>query len=73
MVRRRIGQERGLLGSYMYDVNAYDENGMTPLHCAAAEGHVECCEHLLELSAQVAAHSALHRPSVLEGVPSSRQ
>jgi hypothetical protein len=30
MVRQRVGEERGYAGVYMYDVNAFDDNGINP-------------------------------------------
>lgn len=36
-----------------YDINAKDENGMTPLIYAACRGHVECIKLLLDAGADV--------------------
>ena len=39
------------------DVNAVDEFGFTPLHCAAFTGNIQCCGALIGGGAQLDAHS----------------
>lgn len=43
-----------------YDVNAFDELGKTPLHCAAEREHLDVVNFLLKNGADVNAH---HEPS----------
>ena len=52
-------------GQGVLDINAYDKDGMTPLHYAAASGNAQCTFALLEAGADATLSTKPNRQSVL--------
>ena len=67
LLKMREGEEYGSHSTTpLVDVNMYDDQGMTALHCASASGRIDTCQVLLEeradpnLGKQNTGYAALH-------------